>query len=172
VLFQLTTAAKSRLDVERMDAGVWPPLDRAIAGLAACEQHAHATVGPGNVIADQLVRLRALRCWMMTHRNLAAWVAGVYGWMEATTPEERFRWRDVLDDMIAREIANSADLIGLLDSGTEFMATAGEGESPLMYGRNLQALLVTRIALMRRHAADDPYIDPGYMERMAGTMLG
>jgi hypothetical protein len=172
VLFQLTTAAKSRLDVERMDAGVWPPLDRAIAGLAACEQDAHATVGPGNVIADQLVRLRALRCWMMTHRNLAAWVAGVYGWMEATTPEERFRWRDVLDDMIAREIANSADLIGLLDSGTEFMATAGEGESPLMYGRNLQALLVTRIALMRRHAADDPYIDPGYMERMAGTMLG
>lgn len=172
VLFQLTTAAKSRLDVERMDAGVWPPLDRAIAGLATCECDARADLGPGNVITDQLVRLRALRCWMMTHRNLAAWVAGVYGWMEATTAAERSHWRDVLDDMMTKEIANSTDLIELLDAGVEFMATTGEGESPLMHGRNLRTLLVTRIALMRRHAADDPYIDPGYMERMAGTVLG
>ncbi|MDO8834836.1 MAG: hypothetical protein Q7V01_04535 [Vicinamibacterales bacterium] len=172
VLFQLTSAAKSRLDVERMDTGVWPPLDRAIAVLAACEHDARAALGPGNVIADQLVRLRALRCWMITHRNLAAWVAGVYGWMEATTAEDRSHWRAVLDDMMTKEIANCADLIALLDSGVEFMATTGEGESPLMHGRNLRTLLVTRIALMRRHAADDPYIDPGYMERMAGTVLG
>jgi hypothetical protein len=26
--------------------------------------------------------------------------------------------------------------------------------------------------LMRRHAKDDPFIDPGYMQRMAGRMLG
>ncbi len=172
VLFQLTTAAKSRLDVERMDTGVWPPLDRAIARLAACEHDAGAALGPGNVMTDHLVRLRALRCWMMTHRNLAAWVAGVYGWMESTTAEDRSHWRDVLDDMMTKEIANSADLIALLDSGVEFMATTGEGESPLMHGRNLRTLLVTRIALMRRHAADDPFIDPGYMERMAGQAVG
>ena len=27
----------------------------------------------------------------MTQRNVAAWVAGVYGWMEATDPDEKRR---------------------------------------------------------------------------------
>jgi hypothetical protein len=171
VLFSLTTAAKSRLDVERMDARVWGPLDRAIALLVAQEPRALERLGAGNVIADQLVRLRALRCWLMTHRNVAAWIAGVYGWLETTDVDQKARWRGVLDDMIAKEIANSRELMALVDSGIEFMATAGEGESPLMHGRNLKTLLATRIALMERHASDDPFIDPLYMERMAGRML-
>ena len=35
--------------------------------------------------AQRLTKLqrRALRCWIMTHRNLSAWVAGVYGWLGA-----------------------------------------------------------------------------------------
>jgi hypothetical protein len=37
-----------------------------------------------------------------------------------------------------------------------------------MHGRNLKDLLARRIALMERHAKDDPFIDPGYMERMSG----
>ena len=172
VLFQLTTAGKSRLDVERMDAGVWGPLDRAIALLVAHEPRALELLGPRNVIADQAVRLRALRCWLMTHRNLAAWIASVYGWLEATDDHEKSRWRAVLDDMMVKEIANSRELMALIDSSVEFMATAGEGESPLMHGRNLKTLLATRIALMQRHAGDDPFIDPHYMERMAGRVLG
>ena len=68
-----------------MDANVWPPLDHAIDLLASHEADAADRLGPGNVIGDQLVRLRALRCWLMTHRNVAAWVAGVYGWMGAAT---------------------------------------------------------------------------------------
>jgi hypothetical protein len=103
----------------------------------------------------------------MTHRNVSAWVAGVYGWLGAATGADKARWRTVLDQMIAKEIANSRDLMGLLDTGVEFMATTGLGESPLMHGRNLKDLLARRIALMERHATDDPYIDPGYMERMA-----
>ena len=172
VLFQLTSAAKSRLDVERMDAGVWGPLDRAIALLVAQEPRALELLGPGNVVADQAIRLRALRCWLMTHRNVAAWIAGVHGWLEATDGAAKARCRTVLDDMSAKEIANSRELMALVDSGVEFMATAGEGESPLMHGRNLKALLERRIALMQRHAGDDPFIDPHYMERMAGRVLG
>jgi hypothetical protein len=124
------------------------------------------------VIRDQQVRLRALRCWIMTHRNLSAWVAGVYGWMGAPTGAEKARWRTVLDRMIAKEIANSRDLMDLVDSGVEFMATTDLGESPLMHGRNLKNLLARRIALMETHAKDDPFIDSGYMERMAGRELG
>ncbi len=108
----------------------------------------------------------------MTHRNLAAWVVGVYGWMQAATDDDRARARSILDDMIVKEIANSTDLMALVDSGVEFMATTGEGETPLMHGRNLKTLLATRIGLMRRHASDTPHIDPGYMERMAGRPLG
>jgi hypothetical protein len=104
----------------------------------------------------------------MTHRNVSAWVAGVYGWMGAEQGAEKARWRTVLDRMIAKEIANSRDLMDLVGSGVEFMATTDLGESPLMHGRNLRDLLARRIALMERHAQDDPYIDPGYMERMAG----
>jgi hypothetical protein len=63
-------------------------------------------------------------------------------------------------------------VMALVDSGIEFMATAAEGESPLMHGGNLKTLLATRIELMQQHAADDPFIDPQYMERMAGQVLG
>jgi hypothetical protein len=172
VLFSLTTAAKSRLDVERMDAGVWGPLDRAIELLAAQLPRALELLGSGNVMTDQVVRLRALRCWLMTHRNVAAWIAGVYGWQEAVDIHEKARWRTVLDEMIAKEIANSREVMALVDSGTDFMATAAEGESPLMHGGNLKTLLARRIELMQQHAADDPFIDPQYMERMAGQVLG
>jgi len=169
VLFTLLTPERSARDLERIDAGVWTPLDQAIDLLAPSVVGADAQLGPPNVIADQCVRLRALRCWIMTHRNVSAWVAGVYGWMGAASASERARWRAVLDGMIAQEIANSRDLMDLVDTGVEFMATTGLGESPLMHGRNLKDLLARRIALMERHATDDPFIDPGYMERMAGA---
>jgi hypothetical protein len=78
----------------------------------------------------------------------------------------------VLDRMIAKEIANSRELMALVDTGIEFMATTALGESPLLHGRNLKDLLARRIALMERHAADDPHIDPGYMARMAGQAMG
>ncbi len=177
VLFTLLTPEKSARDLERIDGFVWTPLNHAIDLLASREAEAEAALGPRNAIIDQAVRLRALRCWIMTHRNLSAWVAGVYGWLGATSATERARWRTVLDRMIAREIANSRDLAALVDTGVEFMATAGIGESPLgesplMHGRNLKDLLARRIALMERHAHDDPFIDPGYMERVAGRMIG
>jgi hypothetical protein len=169
VLFSLTTAKKSRVDVERMDAGVWPPLDKAISLLAAAK--AEALIGKDNVIRDQTIRLQALHCWFMTQRNIAAWIAGVYGWMEAKSAAAKRRHRAMLSDMMRREIANSETLLRLLDSGIEFMATTDLGETPLMHGRNLRELLRKRIALMERHANDDPGIDPGYMMRMAGRIM-
>ena len=172
VLFTLLTPEKSARDLERIDAHVWGPFDHAIDLLAFHEAGAGVQLGPANVVRDQWVRLRALRCWFMTHRSVSAWVAGVYGWMGAPAGPERTRWRAVLDAMIASEVANSRELIDLLDTGIEFMATTDLGESPLMHGRNLKELLARRIALMERHAADDPFIDPGYMERMAGRRLG
>jgi hypothetical protein len=163
VLFTLLTPEKSRMDLDRIDAHVWTPLDDAIGLLASRRADALAGLGPGNVIEDQWIRLRALRCWIMTHRNVSAWVAGVYGWLGAGSAGEKARWRAVLDDMIAKEIANSLELMAVIDSGVEFMATTDLGESPLIHGRNLKDLLARRIAMMEEHAGDDPYINRGYM---------
>ena len=67
--------------------------------------------------------------------------------------------------------ACSRRLQKLCDSPVEFMATTDLGESPLIHGRNLKALLATRLALMERHKDDEPYIDHDYMMRMAGQVL-
>ncbi len=171
VLFRLTTPEKSQVDVERIDAGVWRPLDEAIERLRHAAPRAEKSLGPRNVIADQIVRLEALRCWFMTQRNVAAWIAGVYGWMQAASKPDKRRYRKMLHDMTRREIANSETLMRLADSGVEFMATTGMGETPLMHGRNLKHLLRKRIALMTRHKDDEPFIDPDYTMRMAGQVL-
>jgi hypothetical protein len=172
VLFHLTTPEKSALDVERIDSGVWKPLDLGIAMLESAAPKVATIIGPANVIRDHLVRLKALRCWLMTQRNVAAWVAGVYGFMNAKTAAAKRRHRAALDEMIRKEIANSEALMALVDSGVEFMATTDLGETPLMHGRNLKELLARRIELMERHRGDDPFIDDDYMMRMAGQVIG
>jgi glucuronate isomerase len=70
--------------------------------------------------------------------------------------------------MITRELTNSEQLLTLLDSDIEFMATTDRGESALMYGRNLKEMVQKRIKLMSAHRDDEPYIDPEYIERNAG----
>jgi hypothetical protein len=170
VLFRLVEPAQAAKDVERMDANVWAPLDAAIAILEPLAAAASEIARP-DVITDQLVRLTALRCWLETQRNLAAWVAGVYGWMEATDSGAKARHRASLADAIDREMENSRHLLALCDSPVEFMATTDLGESPLIHGRNLKDLLGTRLALMERHKHDEPHIDHDYMMRMAGQVM-
>jgi len=167
VLFQLTAVAESRKALERIDANVWAPLDRAIDVLEDARERASAALGSGNAVEDQLVRLQALRCWCMTQRNVAAWIVGVCGSMEATTDVERALCSRVLDEMIDKELANSERLTALLDSGVEFMATTDQGETALIHGRNLKELLRRRVSLMSAHRGDKPFIDSEYIERHA-----
>jgi hypothetical protein len=87
--------------------------------------------------------------------------------MEATSTTEQKRCRAILDNMIDKEIENTNELLGLLGSGVEFMATTDLTETPLIHGRNLEDLLTKRIALMIRHRDDEPFIDPAYTERKA-----
>jgi hypothetical protein len=168
VLFQLTTVADARKVLDRTDANVWEPLDAAIRILAEVEEEASRALGEENVIGDQWVRLSALRCWLTTQRNVAAWVVGVPGFMEAESEEERKGCRRVLADLVESELANSRRLMALLDTGVEFMATTDQAETPLIHGGNLRELLEKRMALMEAHRNDEPYIDPEYMERKAG----
>ena len=73
--------------------------------------------------------------------------------------------------MMRREIANSREIIRLLETGVPFIALTDQGETPLMYGTNLPDLLARRIQLMEAHMDDDPHVDPDYIERMAGMPI-
>jgi hypothetical protein len=171
VLFQLTTAEECQRTLARIDGNVRRPTDEAIAGLEEIRGEAEAALGEGNVIEDQFVRLSALRCWFMTQRNVAAWIIGVHGWLGAGTDTEKQEHRALLRHAIGKEIENSHRLAALLESPVEFMSLTDQGETPLVYGDNLKELLPKRIALMQTHRDDEPYIDPDYIERQAGTVL-
>jgi hypothetical protein len=171
VLFRLTTQGKSQLDVERIDKYLWTPLDEAIRILGDIREDASRLLGDGNVIRDQHVRLRALRCWLMTQRNVAAWIAGIYGYMESDQDSEKKKHRECLKDMVEKEIENTHQLMELLDSGIEFMAMTNLDETPLIHGSNLKFLLEERIRLMKEYVDDEPFIDHDYMMRRAGEWI-
>ncbi|MBC7188586.1 MAG: hypothetical protein H5U38_16295 [Calditrichaeota bacterium] len=171
VLFYLTTPEKSEVDVERIDRYLWDPLDSAIEKLEAIREAATAELGQRNVILDQLVRLRALRCWFMTQRNVAAWIAGVHGYMKATTAAKKKHYRDLVRDLMEKEIENTQRLKELWATPVAFMSLTDKGETPLMYGDNLGELLDRRIELMRKHMDDEPFIEEGYMERRAAEWM-
>jgi len=171
VLFQLTTAEHCEVAVRRIDENLWGPLDAAISKLASIREVAGEALGAGHVIEDQLIRLRALRCWFMTQRSVGAWITAVYGYMSAKRDSDRETSRATLRAMIDMEIENSRALLALLDEPVEFMVTTELGETPLVHGLNLKQLLEKRITLMARHRDDAPFIDPDYINRRAGLRL-
>ncbi|MCX6226922.1 MAG: hypothetical protein NTV01_19605, partial [Bacteroidia bacterium] len=164
VLFTLTTPERSREDALRIDMNVLPKLDEAIRML-------EGQLDKAPIFKDQYVRMKALRCWITTQRNIAVWVDSVYGFMNAMGSADKQRYKSAMQEMMKLEIANSKELIKLFHTGIEFIALTDQGETPLMYGINLPELLVKRIGMMETHFDDDPYIDHNYIERMAGMPI-
>ena len=171
VLFQLTTAEKCARDIERMDRNLWRPLDEAIAVLDGAKGRARDELGDKNVIYDQFIRLRALRCWFRTQHSVATWIVAVHGYRDASHEDEKYRYLKMLRAMIGAEMENTEELLCLWDSDVEFMATTDMGETPLMHGRNLADLWRERIRLMGAHIDDEPYIDDEFIEKMAGEII-
>jgi hypothetical protein len=174
VLFKLTDAEKSKKALERIDNYVWEYLEDAIAILRDIHGESQQSLGDENIITDQWIRLRALKCWFMTQRNIAAWIVGVYGYMDGRNQESKAKSQQlkakslgIIAELIDLEIQNSKELIELLNSGIEFMAMTDREETPLVYGDNLKEILKKRIELMEKHREDEPYIDFDYIERKA-----
>ncbi|MFC1502463.1 hypothetical protein ACFL6A_03525 [bacterium] len=168
VLFQLTTPEKCRLALERIDRHVWKPLDRAIDILNHRERAAALELGQNNVIHDQLIRLKALRCWFMTQRNVAGWIVNVYGYMNTKRMPDKKRHHRELQGIIQKEIENTKQVIHLLDTNIEFMAITDQGETPLIHGTNIKGNLTKRIKIMEAHQKDIPRINTEFMEQNAG----
>ncbi len=171
VLFELVPTPLAVKAVQRIDRGVWKPLDAAVAlfktALDAAKAAGDETAGPA--FRDQWVRARALRCWFETQRNAAAWIASVHGWMEAGGAARKKALRADLDEAVGREIANAEAMLELWNEpGVEWMMAAEVGETAFIHGTNFGDLLRRKIALMRRHRRDEPRIDPDYMFRLPG----
>jgi hypothetical protein len=160
VLFDLFTREYARDYVQRVDADVSPVL-RAAVSLAATQASDDGV--PENVRAvfiDQRDRLQGLSCWVGTLRAVAAWVAGVYGYLATDDPQCQRREREYLDDMISKEITCAAELLHLWEhSSTEFMVVSQVGETSYIYGENFGELLAEKIRLMERYRHADPRID-------------
>ena len=100
-------------------------------------------------------------------RNTVAWTEAVHGYMEASTVPDRAQFRTLSEEMVASELANARSLLALWNgSAIPFMPVSALGESLHIYGENFGELLERKIALMERHAHDEPFIDPHYMWRM------
>jgi hypothetical protein len=83
----------------------------------------------------------------------------------------RENYRSVIRSMMELEIDNSFMLLDLLDDEIEFMAITDKGETPLIHGLNLKENIRKRIRLMQEHLEDEPFIDPNYIEKMAGRIM-
>ena len=164
VLFSLLSVDKAEKDILRIDENVWKYIDEAIEIL----EKADGEKAP-DIIHDQVIRLRALRCWFMTNRNVAAWVSGVNGYIAAKDPGARERYRAAVRSMIELEIDNSYRLLDILDDDVEFMAITDKGETPLVHGVNIRNNIRKRIILMQEHFDDEPYIETGFIERISGA---
>jgi len=162
VLFDLMRPGLARKAVQRIDGRALKSLDTALAVLEK------GTTGPARAIfTDQLDRLTALRCWMMTRRNVAAWIADVHGYLKARAPATRAACRKRLPKMTALEIENTKSLLALWKKHrTEFMAVSSGKETTFIYDRNFGRHLARKIRLMEKYGRRTPRIDENLMWRV------
>ena len=165
VLFELITKASGRRMADQFDTNVLP---RLTATLAQTQHLAEDAPEPARaVFIDLQDRLRALQCWVTTQRNTCAWVAGVYGYLEADSDAEKAACRAYLQSMIDLDLTNTHALLDLWEtSATEIILISGTGETPFLYGDNFGTLLRQKIALTEQYRHVEPYIDRDIIWRL------
>lgn len=166
-LWLLIDRERAEAIVRTCDSLVWKPLDGAIALLEGSLKREADSAAAAGVLQDQYDRLRALRCYFRTLRNVAGWIAGVHGYMAASSRDAQMAMRSAVRATIDDELRNTEDLLRLWNSSrTEFMPVAALGENYSLYGKNFGLLLQKKIDLMNKHRDDTPSVDPNFMWRM------
>ncbi|MGB5874013.1 MAG: hypothetical protein WBG80_01410 [Bacteroidota bacterium] len=166
-LWLLITREQAASIVRQSDSLVWQPLDESIELMdGSLERQAQGTL-TYEVLLDQRDRLVALRCYFRTLRNIAGWIAGVHGYMAASSPDAEAAMHSALLATIDDEIKNAEELLQLWNTTrVEFIPVSTVGENFAFYGENLGALIQKKIALMKKHREDTPFVDPDFMWRM------
>ncbi len=160
--------AQTRQSLQQLDTQLLPALEKALVELDPWSREEMGLPwGPRFVILDQLERIRALKCWLANQRDVAAWIVSVHGYLDAQTTEEQERYRQMVVEMVARQIQHTEELLELWRTArTEFMAISEFCETTFIYGENFGELLARKLALLRQHQYDEPGIDPDFMWRL------
>ncbi|MBL0174476.1 MAG: hypothetical protein IPP94_04270 [Ignavibacteria bacterium] len=166
--FDLVGPAHARFCVGLMDRDLFPILDHATALLASLRERASGDDARA-CIADLADRMTALRCWYRNQRNVAAWVAGVHGFLESVDPAVQSDCRALLREMVLDEIENTRELHKLwVGSSTRWMILSDVGETTFVYDRSFGEQLLRKIALMTGRENDTPRVDPDFQWRVPG----
>jgi hypothetical protein len=166
--FDLCQPDRAWLAVKHMDEDLMPIMGTILDHLGAMKKKARGEQAQ-SVVQDQCDRMRALKSWYRTQRNVAAWVAGVHGYLESSDPAFRTKCRALLKGMVLDEIENTKDLLQLWEtSTTHWMMLSDVGETTFIYYKNMGELMKRKIALMTGHENDEPYVDPDFQWRVPG----
>ncbi len=169
ILFELGGPDTASKNVDRMDANVTPPLEQALNLISSVLEKAKTDPDAHRFFTDLSDRLRGLKHWFITQRNVQAWIAGVHGYLNATDETTKKQCRALLKDMVLSEIENTKELLRLwATSTTDFMLISDQGESVHQLGENFGDLLKIKIELMQGHENDEPYVDPNFIWRVPG----
>jgi hypothetical protein len=153
--------------VRQCDSLVWEPLDEAIGLLDGSLKRQTPGTHSYDVVLDQRDRLRALRSYFRNLKNIAGWIAGVHGYMAATSADEKKAFHAELLATIDDELQNAEKMLRLWNTtGTDLFPLSSLGENWVMYGDNFGELLRMKIRLMKKHRDDEPFADPDFMWRM------
>lgn len=164
--FDLVDPAHAAFCVNVMDKDLFPEIARALALLEQMKKKAGRYEA---CITDQLDRMRALKSWYRTQRNVTQWVASVHGYLETKDKAEKRRHREALKSMVLDEIENAKDLLALWEtSRTNWMIVSGVGETTFIYYSNFGDLVRRKIELMKGRENDEPYVDPDFQWRVPG----
>jgi hypothetical protein len=166
--FDLIQPARAWKALKHMDNDLFPAMDKALRLLSG--MLANAGEGPAKAcVQDQYDRMRALKSWYRTQRNVTAWVAGVHTYLESKDHKTRKQCRRLLHDMVLDEIENTKDLLDLWEtSTTNWMIVSDVGETTFIYYHNIGELMKRKIQLMTGHEDDEPYVDPDFQWRVPG----
>ena len=160
VLFDLVPQAYGAKAAAAFDRNVLPRLTRLIARLTRLQARTARDAAAQAVFTDLLDRTRAYRVWCTSLRTVCAWCAHVHGYLGSKTAAARRQHERLLQEAIDLELANTADLIALLEGAkTEVMVLSATGNNTFFYGENLPDLLREKIRLMKKYRHRKPRID-------------
>jgi hypothetical protein len=154
---------------EAITGNVYPEIEDAVR-IARERRDALPSGSPARAVFAHLHdRLAGVRSWFRTQRNIAGWIEGVHGYMEAEDAATKARCRELVREIVLDEKANAGALLEHLETaGTRWWLSSAVGETTFIYGDNLADLLRRKIALMEGRENDEPYVDPDFMWRVPG----
>ena len=166
VLFDLVTKDYGAKAMTAFDRNVFPRLEKLLARLKQLRARTAEDPTSQAVFADLFDRARAYRAWCTSLRTVCAWCAHVYGYLESKSAAERRTHEKKLQAAIDVELANTVELIDLLENAkTEVLITSGVANNTFFYGEDLPDLLRHKLRLMKQYRHRKPRIDKGILWR-------